>query len=42
MGSIGSVKFHVEVAKYRAEAGRLREELASLENQNQSLPIPTL
>ena len=42
MGSVGAVKFHLEAAKYRAEADRLREQLAGLESQTQSAPSPTL
>jgi hypothetical protein len=34
MGSVG-VKFRIEAEKYRAEAARLRDELAQIESQSQ-------
>jgi hypothetical protein len=43
MGSVGAVKFRIEGEKYRAEAARLRDQLAQIESQNQStagVPAP--
>ncbi len=40
-GSVGAVKFRIESEKYRAEAARLRDELAQVESQNKStVPAP--
>jgi len=36
MGSVITIKFCIEAEKYRAEAARLRDELAQIESQNQS------
>jgi Sel1 repeat len=41
MGSVGAVKFGIEAENYRAEPARLRDELARIENENNStLPAP--
>jgi TPR repeat protein len=43
IGSVGAVKFHVEAEEYRAEAARLRDELAQIESESQStanVPAP--
>ena len=34
MGSVGAIQHHVEAEKYRAEAERLRDQLAQIEGQN--------
>jgi TPR repeat protein len=34
MGSVGAIQHHLEAEKYRAEAERLRDELAQIEGQN--------
>jgi hypothetical protein len=36
MGSVGAVKFRIDAEKYRAQATRLRDELAQLESQSPS------
>ena len=36
VGSVPAVKFHIEAEKDRAEAARLREQLAQIENENRS------
>ena len=42
MGSVGAVKFRIEAEEYRAEASRLRDELAQIESENQSgVGVPT-
>jgi hypothetical protein len=43
LGSVPAVKFHIEAEKYRDEAAGLREELARIENEDQSsgsVPAP--
>jgi hypothetical protein len=41
VGSVPAGKYHAEAAKHRAEATRLREQLAGIEDQEKSPSVPT-